>query len=74
MQDTSSLNSSQSPQTESQAYWTIFMVGFAFLFVLVLLGNLLGIHWRNYLPGAEDAKSMSQGVKSAVYTFMSHII
>ena len=74
MQDTPSLNSVPSPQTESHAYWTIFMVGFAFLFVLVLLGNLFGIHWRNYLPGAEDAKSMSQGVKSAVYTFMSHII
>jgi len=74
MRATPSLNSEQSTQTESKAYWTIFMVGFAFLFVLVLLGTLFGIHWRNYLPGAEDAKSMSQGVKSAVYTFMSHII
>jgi len=74
MQDTPSLNSAQSTETESNAYLTIFTVGFSFLFVLVLMGNLLGIHWRNYLPGAEDAKSMSQGVKSAVYTFMSHII
>ena len=49
MRETPSLNSVQSPETESQAYWTIFMVGFAILFVLVLLGNLLGIHWRNYL-------------------------
>jgi light-harvesting complex 1 beta chain len=74
MRETPSLDSLQSPDTETKAYWTIFMVGFAVLFVLVLLGNLFGIHWRNYLPGAEDAKSMSQGVKSAVYTFMSHII
>jgi light-harvesting complex 1 beta chain len=74
MQDTPSLNSAQSAETKSNAYLTIFTVGFSFLFVLVLMGNLLGIHWRNYLPGAEDAKSMSQGVKSAVYTFMSHII
>jgi light-harvesting complex 1 beta chain len=74
MQDTPSLNSEQSSETASNAYLTIFAVGFSFLFVLVLMGNLLGIHWRNYLPGAEDAKSMSQGVKSAVYTFMSHII
>ena len=74
MRETPSLNSEQSTETESHAYWTIFLVGFAIFFVLVLLGNLLGIHWRNYLPGAEDAKSMSQGVKSAVYTFMSHII
>ncbi|MEN9550781.1 MAG: hypothetical protein RI896_722 [Pseudomonadota bacterium] len=74
MRSTPSLNSVQSTETESKAYWTIFMVGFAFLFVLVLLGNIFGIHWRNYLPGAEDAKRMSQGVKSAVYTFMSHII
>jgi light-harvesting complex 1 beta chain len=74
MRETPSLDSLQSPDTETKAYWTIFMVGFAVLFLLVLLGNLFGIHWRNYLPGAEDAKSMSQGVKSAVYTFMSHII
>jgi len=74
MRETPSLDSVQSTQTESKAYWTIFMVGIAVLFGLVLLGTLFGIHWRNYLPGAEDAKSMSQGVKSAVYTFMSHII
>jgi len=51
-----------------------FLIGFGCLFVLVVLAKLVGVHWRDLLPGAEDAKSMSQGVKAAVYTFMSHII
>jgi light-harvesting complex 1 beta chain len=44
------------------------------LFVAALLAKLVGVQWRDLLPGAEEAKSMSQGVKAAVYTFMSHII
>ena len=50
MRSTPSLNSVQSTETESKAYWTIFMVGFAVLFVLVLLGTFFGIHWRNDPP------------------------
>jgi light-harvesting complex 1 beta chain len=32
-----------------------------------------GWHWRSWLPGAEGVKSMTGGVKAAVYTFMSHL-
>jgi light-harvesting complex 1 beta chain len=74
MQTTTQLNDGHSRADESQAYWTIFLISFGFLFVFVLLAKLVGVHWRDLLPGAEDAKSMSQGVKAAVYTFMSHII
>jgi light-harvesting complex 1 beta chain len=74
MQNTPYLNEDHSRADESQAYWTIFLISFGLLFVFVVLAKLAGVHWRDWLPGAENAKSMSDGVKAAVYTFMSHII
>ena len=74
MQNTPHLTEGHSRADESPAYWTIFLIGFGCLFAVVLLAKLVGVQWRELLPGAEDAKSMSQGVTAAVYTFMSHII
>lgn len=74
MQNTPHLIEGHSRADESPAYWTIFLIGFGCLFAVVLLAKLVGVQWRDLLPGAEDVKSMSQGVKAAVYTFMSHII
>lgn len=74
MHNTTQLNVDHSRADESPAYWTIFLIGFGCLFLLVVLAKLVGVQWRELLPGAEDAKSMGQGVKAAVYTFMSHII
>jgi light-harvesting complex 1 beta chain len=74
MHNTPHLTEGHSRADESPAYWTIFLIGFGCLFAVVLLPKLVGVQWRELLPGAEDAKSMSQGVKAAVYTFMSHII
>jgi light-harvesting complex 1 beta chain len=44
------------------------------LFAIALIGQLLGWQWRSWLPGAEGVKSMTGGVKAAVYTFMSHLL
>ncbi len=74
MQHTPHLNEDLSPASESSAFWSIFLLAFGLLFVVVLLAKLVGIHWRELLPGAENAPGMVQGVKAAVYTFMSHII
>jgi len=74
MQNTPIRVEDRAPAQESQAFWTIFLLAFSFLFVLVVLARLAGVHWREYLPGAEDAKGIPQGVQAAVYTFMSHII
>lgn len=74
MHNTPHLTEGHSRADESPAFWTIFLIGFGCLFAVVLLAKLVGVQWRELLPGAEDAKSMSQGVKAAVYTFMSHII
>ena len=74
MQHTSPLHEDLSPANESSAFWSIFLLAFGLLFIVVLLAKLVGFHWRELLAGAENAPGMVQGVKAAVYTFMSHII
>ena len=74
MQHTPHLHEDLSPANESSAFWSIFLLAFGLLFIVVLLAKLVGVHWRELLPGAENAPGMVQGVKAAVYTFMSHII
>ncbi|NBX54631.1 MAG: hypothetical protein EBQ82_02230 [Betaproteobacteria bacterium] len=74
MQNTTQLHETHSRASGSHAYWTIYLIGFGCLFIAALLAKLVGVQWRELLPGAEEAKTMSQGVKAAVYTFMSHII
>jgi light-harvesting complex 1 beta chain len=54
-------------------YWLIFCASFALFMAIALAGQLLGWHWRTWLPGAEGVKSLNGGVKAAVYTFMSHL-
>lgn len=52
----------------------IFAPCFLLLLSLALLGQLVGMQWQFWLPGAEHKTSIFQGVHAAVYTFMSHII
>ena len=59
---------------ETQALTHAQAIGFAMLFAVALLGQVLGLHWRSWLPGAENMKSLTAGVESGVYTFMSHIL
>ena len=40
---------------------------------VALCGAVLGGDWRAWLPGAEGVKSVTGGVKTAVYTVMSHL-
>ena len=58
---------------ESQSFRFIFALGFLVFLAIALCGQLLGWHWRTWLPGAEGVKSIFGGVKAAVYTFMSHL-
>jgi light-harvesting complex 1 beta chain len=60
-------------QTRSVSFHTIFAVGFLVFALIALVGQVLGWQWRAWLPGAEGVKSMTGGVKAAVYTFMSHL-
>ncbi len=60
-------------KNDSKTYTAIFAVGFAVFLAIALVAQLLGMHWRSWLPGAEGVKSLTGGVKAAVYTFMSHL-
>lgn len=59
---------------DSTAFTAIFVVGFALFLMIAVFAQVLGWHWRSWLPGAESVKSMTGGVKAAVYTFMSHLL
>ncbi len=60
-------------KNDSKTYYAIFAVGFAVFLVIALVAQMLGAQWRSWLPGAEGVKSVTGGVKAAVYTFMSHL-
>ena len=50
-------------------YWVLFIV----FLVLALALMLCAQNWRTHLPGAEGARSMLDGVNSAVYTVISQL-
>jgi light-harvesting complex 1 beta chain len=58
---------------EPKAFMPIFAGAFVVFLAIALVGQTLGMPWRSWLPGAESVKSVTGGVKAAVYTFMSHL-
>ncbi|MEK0416699.1 MAG: hypothetical protein RI949_705 [Pseudomonadota bacterium] len=65
---------SRSSSEVPRGFMSIFLLAFGLLFVVAVLGRLVGLQWRDLLPGAENSDGISDGVKAAVYTFMSHLI
>lgn len=57
----------------SGGFWMIYALSFVVFMVIALIGQLLGWHWRTWLPGAEGVKSIFGGVNAGVYTFMSYL-
>jgi light-harvesting complex 1 beta chain len=51
----------------------LFVVAFVVFLVIALVAQMLAMHWRSWMPGAEGETSLIGGVKAAVYSFMSHI-
>jgi hypothetical protein len=51
----------------------IFVVMFIVFLGVALASMLFTQDWRTYLPGAEGARSMLDGVKTAVYTVISQL-
>jgi light-harvesting complex 1 beta chain len=66
---------SMAPMTKEdrKSWFVIFAPAFVVFLTIALVGQTLGWQWRSWLPGAEGAKSVTGGVKAAVYTFMSHL-
>jgi uncharacterized membrane protein YedE/YeeE len=50
-----------------------FLVMFIVFLVMAVASMLLAQNWRTFLPGAEGAHSMLDGVKRAVYTVISQL-
>ncbi len=63
-----------SSRGDKLSFLLIFAPCFLLLLSLALLGQLVGLHWQDWLPGAEHKASIFSGVHAAVYTLMSHII
>ncbi len=51
----------------------IFVVTFIVFLAVALASMLFAQNWRTFLPGAEGARSMFDGVKTAVYTVISQL-
>jgi light-harvesting complex 1 beta chain len=73
MADVRHLSHRHEGQAHSVSTSSIFLLGFVLFGLIAVIGQLFGCQWRSWLPGAEGVKSMTGGVKSAVYTFMSHL-
>lgn len=58
---------------DRKGLFVIFASAFVVLLAMALVAQTLGLQWRSWLPGAEGVKSVTGGVKAAVYTFMSHL-
>ena len=58
----------------SPASWLMFTAIFAVFLTVAVSASLLTLRWRAWLPGAESERSLIGGVKSAVYSAMSHFI
>ena len=58
---------------DRKSFLLLYAVAFGVLLAIALVGQTLGMQWRFWFPGAEGVKSVTGGVKAAVYTFMSHL-
>jgi len=75
MANTTSFESHKSSAwDEHMAFVLIFVPCFVLLLSIALIGQMIGMRWKTWLPGAENMPSIISGVKASVYTFMSHII
>ena len=51
----------------------LYVVLFCVFLLLAMMGQVLFMDWRNWLPGAEGTQPMLGSVKSAVYTVISQL-
>ena len=65
-----SLSISQTPLKEFQY---LYLVLFCVFLLLAMMGQMLFMDWRTWLPGAEGSEPMLGSVKSAVYTVISQL-
>ncbi len=64
-------DSSMQPLLKEFRY--LYVVLFCVFLLLAVMGQMLFMDWRNWLPGAEGTSPMFGSVKSAVYTVISQL-
>jgi hypothetical protein len=74
MAHTSLMSQKHSNRNDKFAFSLIFVPCFVVLFSVAILGQLVGLQWKTWLPGAENMSNIVSGVRATVYTLMSHII
>ena len=67
----------QQPASISQApikeFRYLYVVLFCVFLLLAMMGQMMFMDWRTWLPGAEGSRPMYESVKSAVYTVISQL-
>ncbi|MEY3095599.1 MAG: hypothetical protein ACO2Z5_01330 [Burkholderiaceae bacterium] len=73
MQQISHLNGRPHQKEASFPFAVIFALTFAVFFVIAVTAQVLMLNWRSWFPGAENSRTITGGVRAAVYTLMSHL-
>jgi light-harvesting complex 1 beta chain len=61
------------PEGRFKGFYGIFVASFIVFLVVALAAQVFTGNWRAWFPGAEGDRSMIDGVKASVYTFMSYL-
>jgi light-harvesting complex 1 beta chain len=51
----------------------LYIVLFCVFLLFAMMGQVLFMEWKNWLPGAEGSRPMYDSVKSAVYTVIAQL-
>jgi light-harvesting complex 1 beta chain len=60
-------------QTPLKEFRYLYLVLFCVFLLLAMMGQMMFMDWRTWLPGAEGSQPMLGSVKSAVYTVISQL-
>lgn len=60
-------------ETHNNEFQYLYVMFFCVFLFLAMMGTMMFMDWRTWLPGAEGTRSMLGSVKSAVYTLISQL-
>ncbi len=58
---------------DSIGFFGILVTSFIVFLLVALIAQMLTLNWRTWLPGAEGERTLLEGVRASVYTFMSYL-
>ena len=58
---------------DSFGFRGILVAAFIVFLLVALIAQMLTLSWRTWLPGAEGERTLLEGVRASVYTFMSYL-